>query len=367
MEIAEKWPNAGRAVWLFGGIVAYNNPGTDVEICAGSGGPVVRRCEIDSYGGLFEILKKQGFSIIGTTFVVHQDELNGLRPAEFRMAGLRNGWPLSELRQKWREVAFAASKLDQMPLMDVSSRLAFGLEYSQLRLYDLASAYAAQLRSRCAKDKPVEYQRFKDLLSREVYKSIHALFWELAVLRDTLAEFAAMFCFSKPGVRTLRGLLSFLRTAPSADPLSAELLSITDEKLGGWLARFASYRNFFTHIAPMEWTAGIAFSVQDVRRLNDQSTVPQIYYPLPGNIDELTRERSNGTFYPTMERLLEGSKRRADRAIDPDALEYLHLSLNQFAELAKTLIARSPLAPAGIHLGPEDIIGEVQWTPGTSE
>lgn len=367
MEIAEKWPNAGRAVWLFGGLVAYNNPGTEVEICAGSGGPVVRKCEINSYGSLFDILKKQGFSIIGTTFVVHQDELSGLRPAEFRMAGLRNGWPLSDLRQKWREIAFAASKLDQMQLMDLSSRLAFGLEYSQLRLYDLASAYAAQLSSRCAKGESVEYQRFKDLLSREVYKSIHALFWELAVLRDTLAEFAATFCFFRPNVRTLRGLISFLRTVALADPLSAELLSITDEKQGGWLARFTSYRNFFTHVAPMEWAAGIAFSVQDLRKLNDQSTVPQIYYPLPGNIDELTRERSNGAFYPTMERLSEASKRRSDRGTDPDALEYLHLSLNQFAELAKTLIARSPLAPAGIHFGREDITGEIQWIPGTSE
>lgn len=365
MEIAEKWPNAARAVWLFGGIVAYNNPGANVEICAGSGGPVLRKFEINSYGTLFEILKKQGFSIIGTTFVVHQDELSGLRPAEFRMAGLRNGWPLSDLRQKWREIAFAASKLDQMPLMDLSSRLAFGLEHSQLRLYDLASAYAAQLRSRCAKDRPVEYQRFKDLHSREVYKSIHGLFWEMAVLRDTLAEFAAMVCFRKPGVRTMAGLIKFLRSAASSDPLSAELLSITDEKRGGWLARFASYRNFFTHVAPMEWAAGIAFSVQDLRRLNDESTVPQIYYPLPGNIDELIRERSNGAFYPTTEKLLEASKRRADRATDPDALEYLHLSLNQFAELAKALIARSPLSPAGIHFGPDDITGEVQWTPGS--
>jgi hypothetical protein len=250
--------------------------------------------------------------------------------------------------------------------MDVSSRLAFGLEYSQLRLYDLVSAYAVQLRSRWERDKTLEYHRFKDLHGREVYKSIHALFWELAVLRDTLAEFAAIFCFSQPRIRTLRGLISFLKTAASADPLSAELLYAADETQSGWLARFASYRNFFTHVAPMEWAAGIAFSVQDVRTLNDQSMVPQIYYPLPGNIEELTRERSNGAFYPTMERLLAVSRHRADRSTDSDALEYLHLSLNQFAELAAALLARSPIAPAPIRFGAEDIIGEIRWTPGNS-
>jgi hypothetical protein len=361
------WPNAGRVVWLTGGIVAYNNPGAEVEICAGSNGPAIRTFKINSYGSLFEILKKMGLSIIGTTFVVHQDELRGLRPAEFRMASYGNGWPLSNLRQKWREIAFAASKQDQMPLMDVTSRLAFGLEYSQLRLYDLVSSYAVQLRARFDKDKRIEYQRFKDLNSREIYKSIHGLFWELAVLRDTLAEFAATFCFSQLGIRTLRGLLRFLKTASSPDSLCAELLSAADEKQGGWLAKFGSYRNFFTHVAPMEWAGGIAFSIQDVRTLNDQSMVPQIYYPLPGDIEKLTHERSNGSFYPTMESLLEASKRKPDRSADPDALDYLHFSLNQFADLATTLLGRSPLPPAPMDFGPEDIIGEIQWIPGSSE
>jgi hypothetical protein len=116
----------------------------------------------------------------------------------------------------------------------------------------------------------------------------------------------------------------------------------------------------------MEWAAGIAFSVLDRRQLNDQSTVPQIYYPLPANIEQLTRERSNGAFYPTMEKLLEASKRQTDRSTEPDALEYLHLSLNRFVELAAVLIARSPIAPTPIRLGASDIVGEVKWTPGVS-
>jgi hypothetical protein len=236
MEPSDQWCGAGRIVWLSGGVVAYNNPGADVEICAGSSGPALSRCKINSYGSLFETLIKQGFPIIGTTFVVHQDELDGLRPAEFRMAGFRGRWPLSSLRQQWREVAFASSKLDQMPLFDVSSRIAFGLGYSELRLYDLASAYAIQLRSRCHKETTVGYQRFKDPHSREVYKSIHALVWELAVLRDTLAEFAASFCYSKAGIRTLGGLLSYLKKMGASDPLSVELLAISDDKLAGWHA-----------------------------------------------------------------------------------------------------------------------------------
>jgi hypothetical protein len=191
------------------------------------------------------------------------------------------------------------------------------------------------------------------------------LFWELVVLRDTLAEFAAAFCFSQPGIRTLKELVGFLKTATSDDPLSAEVISAFTEETG-WLARLGSYRNFFTHTAPMEWAAGVAFSIQDVRTLNDQSKVPKIYYPLPRDIEALTRERSTGVFYPSMESLLEASKRLSDRSTDPDALEYLHRTMNQFAGLAKTLLDRSPLAPAPIRFGPGDVIGEIQWTPGTS-
>jgi hypothetical protein len=361
MDQRKDWPDAGRVVWLTGGLVAYNNPGPNVEICAGSNGHAVHEFTINSYGHLFEALKRQGFSIIGATFVVHQDELDGLRLAEFRMAGSASGWSLWNVEQQWRQIAFAASKQDNMPLLDISSRIAIGLEYSQLRLYDLAFAYGLQLHGHWHKNQALEYQTFSDLNSRQVYKAIHALFWELAVLRDTLAEFAAMYCFSLGRVKRLSNLTKLLQKNRHADPIAAEILRITDKSLNGWLSRFTSYRNFFTHSAPMESATGIAFTVQDVRKINDALMVPQIYYPLPGNIEDLTRERSHGIFYSSMAALVNALKHRPDRSLDPDALEYLHSCLNSFVELTKTLIAHSPISPAPIRFTAEDIVGEIKW------
>ena len=174
-----------------------------------------------------------------------------------------------------------------------------------------------------------------------------------------------MFCLARNGIRTLSGLLGDLKKAHSADQIAKELLAISDETLGGWLFQFSSYRNFFTHVAPMELATGIAFTVQDERRTKEQHRLPQIYYPLPGNIETLTRERSRGGFYSTANALMVASKRRPIRAEDPDALEYLHASLDRFVELAKKLVGRSPLPPAPIHLTDEDIIG-IEWTPGSS-
>ena len=365
-ELGTEWPNAGRVVWLAGGLTAYNNPGPDVEVCAGSNGRTLHKFSIREYGALYDILKRQGFSIIGATFVEHQEELEGVRPAQFRMAGRDRGWPLWDVREQWRQIAFAASRRNEMALMDISSRIASGLEYGQSRLYDLTAAYSVQLRACLHSGQAVEYRAFKDLNSKEVYKCIHALFWELAVMRDTLGEFAALFCFSQSGMKSLGGLVKHLKRGNSADPLAKEFMNITDESLGGWLSRFTFYRNFFTHIAPMEQATGTAFTILDTRRLSDILSVPQIYYPLPRDIEKLTRERSRGNFYPTLEALVAALRSRRDRAFDPDALEYLHVCLNQFVELATTLVARSPIPPVPIQLTQEDIIGEIKWNPGTS-
>jgi hypothetical protein len=365
-ELETKWPNAGRVVWLAGGLTAYNNPGPDVELCAGSNGRTLHKFSIRNYGDLYDILKRQGLSIIGATFVRHQEELEGLRPAQFRMAGHDRGWPLWDVREQWRQIAFAASRRDEMALMDISSRIASGLEYGQSRLYDLTAAYSVQLRACLHGRQPVEYRAFKDLNSREVYKSIHALFWELAVMRDTLGEFAALFCFSQSGIKSLGGLVKHLKKGSSADPLAKELINITDESLGGWLSRFTFYRNFFTHIAPMEQSIGSAFTILDTRRLSEILSVPYIYYPLPRDIEKLTRERSQGNFYPTLEALVAAQRSRRDRAFDPDALEYLHVCLNQLVELATKLVDRSPIPPIPIQLTQEDIIGEIKWNSGTS-
>jgi len=188
----------------------------------------LRSIHIESYGSLFDALARQGFTLIGVTFVHNQEEVEGLRPAEFRMAGLQRGWPVSNTRQKWSQVTFAASQQDNMLLMDVASRVAFGLQQAEMLLCDLVSAYAKQLGARSRKNEGQGYQRFKDLNSPEVYKAIHALFWELAVLRDTLAEFVASFCLARGGVRTLAGLLRSLKKQPSPDPIAIEVLNSTE-------------------------------------------------------------------------------------------------------------------------------------------
>mgnify|MGYP000271133397 CR=1 FL=1 len=366
MTAHSEWHHVTRIVWMSGGVVAVNNPGPEVQIGAGLGGRLIGSRRIPSYPNLFTMLSQQGFPIVGATFIESVAEVQGLRPPQFRMLSVGKGWLAWDIHQQWREIAHASGKHDNMPLMDVASRIASGMAYSDMRLHDLVDAYSIQLRGRLHENDAVDHQRFKDTNSFTVYKAIHALFWEMAVLRDVLAEFAAKFCFRRSGVTTLRGLISSLDKNPSDDPLARQFVEAADKATGGWLAIFTEYRNLFTHSAPMEQAEGVAFAILDTRVISPDLLIPQIYYPLPSNVAELTRRRSSGPLYATLKQLLDASSgRRPERSTEPDALDYLHSCLDQLAQLSLVLASHSPIHAQPIHIGPEDIIGEIRISRGS--
>ncbi len=336
-----------------------------MQIGAGLGGKIISSLRIPTYASLIAILRQQGYSIVGVTFIESKDEADGLRPSQFRALSDSQEWLAWDMHQQWSQIAHASGKRDNMPMMDVASRISSGLSYSEMRLYDLVEAYSIQLCGLSHANTSLEYRRFKDTNSFAVYKAIHALFWEMAVLRDTLTEFAAKFCFARPGVNTLSGLIRSLHNDSSADPLAMQLMAAADKKTG-WLAKFTDYRNLFTHSAPMEQAAGIAFTVLDTRVLSPELSIPQIYYPLPPNVAELKRRRSNGTLFMTFNELVEASSgRRHERTSEPDALDYLRSCFDKLAQLSAVLAARSPIDAEPTHFGPGDIIGEIRIREAT--
>lgn len=351
-----------RLVWLSGGVVAANPPGPEVELSAGPRGPFIAKVQVDP-PSLLPALRREGFVVIGVTFVTSPEEQQGLQSPEFRAAAPSGGWRIFEVHQQWRRIAFAAGKLDKMPLMDLASRIASNLTYSQIRLGDLAREYSRELRGHLTGQEAKEYVAFRDVNSYHVYKAIHGLFWEMAVLRDRLAEFVASFCLERPKITTLTGLRRSLKKQPSNDSIAAELLSMSEPPTG-WLARFGSYRDCFTHRASMEHAANIASVVQELRVISPRLTVPQVYFPLPADIEDLMKKRSEGVLFNSTKELAEASSRRHNRASEPDALEYLYDCLDRLATLAAELVKRSPIPPRPIEIRREDIVGEVRVSRG---
>jgi hypothetical protein len=290
------------------------------------------------------------------------DQLEGTRAPEFRAAGRKGGWRIWDTFQAWRNIASAAAKVNDMKLLDISSRISTGLQFSEKRLYDLAMSYSAQLHAHLKNDEPKAMQAFTDTFSPDVYKDIHALFWEMAVLRDVLAQFMAVFCLGRHDATTLSGLRKSLHKTPSTDADAIRLLELSDKSKSGWMATFGTYRDCFTHSAPLHQVEGVSWAIQDLLTLKDGKTVPQIYFPLPPDAEDLSRRRSKGPLFTSIKEMAENAARKRDRTTEPDALEYLHTCLCQFTELAAKLIHRSPLEPRPVVLTKEDIIGEIKIT-----
>ena len=185
----------------------------------------------------------------------------------------------------------------------------------------------------------------------------------MAVLRDVLAQFVAVFCLGREDASTLSGLRRSFNKAPSSDADAMRFINLSNKQSGGWMATFGAYRDCFTHSAPMHQVEGTSWAIQDLLTLKDGKTVPQIYYPLPPDADDLSRRRSKGPLFASLKEMAENSGRKRERASEPDALEYLHTCLCQFTELAAQLIPRSPLQPRMVILTKADIIGDIKITP----
>lgn len=356
----KEWPHVCRIVWLSGGLVAINEPGALVKIEVGINGPTYHEFRLSSFGSLFQTLSQLGFSVMGATHVVDMDEANGIRSPEFRAwAGGAQTWRVSDMHQQWNQVAHVAAKKNEMALMDVASRISSELGYSEMRLQNLAEAYSAQLSGKAKQGALKEFERFQDTHSLRVYLAIHALFWELAVLRDYLAEFAAKFVFGFEKIDTFSGLLTKLPKCQNEN-LAMELLTAGKDDKTGWIAVFTAYRNLFTHSAPMEQAAGIAFATLDHMAFMGGIKIPQLYYPLPHDARDIKNRRSSGVLYKNMDELVAISRKIPIRDTEPDALQYLHTTLVQMATLAEKLIQRSHIAPEIIHFTDADIVGSVQ-------
>lgn len=360
-------PVVSRLCYLGGGLSALDNTGSKTVLSAGLGGPVLTEFNYPAFDQLFTTLTQLGLLVVGCEFYQDVEEEQGLRPAGFRVFMSGRGWLVHDTWDKWRQVATSSMRVDQMDVADGAARIAFEMQAVEYRLLALCKAYSNQLRSLAILNELEDYRRFGNLNTGPVIHCVHALFYELAVLRDYLAEFMARFVFrvqrkEERPITKMASLRKRLVTKPVEDPLCSEIIQSTAEEAAepGWLAVLSAYRNLFTHVAPMEQVAVGSFGVQTYIAIKGDARLPILYHPLPANALELVRTRPNGFPFDSFTDWAKASAGlRPNRNEQPDALEYLHATVNRMAELAAKLIARSPVTPERIHIGPEDIIGPI--------
>lgn len=347
-------PTLVYQVWFAGGQVALYRADTgQLDHTHGLSDLVFASLQSLRLDKLFSCLSTCGLPILGITSFQFPDELTGRRvPLFMAWQDAEYWWGAKQAHHRWHMVSYGAEVVGQARLADLADRIACAVDECQTHLRNLCRAYATQLGAQDANTWALPSRCFSDSHSQAVYPAIHSFFWQLAVLRDLLAEFTAEHVFGYHAVTTYRGLLDKLKRDSVRDPVfAAKLLAAGDS--GGWIAVFTSYRNLFTHAASLRSVQGIHHTFQDTRILYARS-VPQLYYPLPRDPESLVRQRSAGSAVHTPTVPLELAE--PNRSHEPDALEYLATTFDRFVRLAIALALRSPVEPQMPTITDDDII-----------
>jgi len=373
MKLHPDWQPVSRVVHLHGGLTAVNEIDPSVLISAGIDAPVLASFATPAFAGLFSHLEHLGLGVIGCRFIQSADEVVGIRPADFRVFAIGKGWPAADVYQRLRNISSTAMKRDLMVVADCAARLAFEVQAVEGRILELSTAYAVQLRGYLHEKSKHErsYQRFDDTNSVRVVLAIHSLFFELAILRDTIAEFLARVVLGDDdrlsAVRSMAKLLPLLAKRRNSDELYERIQAAAagDADPPGWLAVMSAYRNLFTHVAPLEQVAHVHFVVFYMRSIVALGELPALYHPLPEQPIKLLKERQQGLPYTKFAEWAEASLgRNPDPAIEPDALTYLHGVVCRLVDLAVAVADRSPVAGEMLTISAADIRGPIKVTPG---
>lgn len=347
-------PALAYQVWFGGGQVAlYSASKCQLDHTHGLNELVFASLQSLQLDKLFSCLSTCGLPILGITAYQLRDEFTGRRvPLFMAWQDAEYWWGAKQAHDRWNMVSHGAEVASQTRLADLADRLACAVDECQTHLQNLCKAYAVQLGAQDAETWELPSRCFSDSHSQAVYPAIHSFFWQLAVLRDLLAEFAAGHIFGHDGIATYKGLLDKLKRDSTPDPdLAVKLRAAGGAE--GWISVFTSYRNLFTHAASLRSVQGVHHTYQDTRTLYTRS-VPQLYYPLPRDPELLVRQRSSGSATRTPTIPIEPTE--PNRSHEPDALEYLASTFDRFVQLAIALSLRSPVEPQMPTLTDEDII-----------
>jgi hypothetical protein len=255
-------PALAYQVWFGGGQVAlYSASKCQLDHTHGLNELVFASLQSLQLDKLFSCLSTCGLPILGITAYQLRDEFTGRRvPLFMAWQDAEYWWGAKQAHDRWNMVSHGAEVASQTRLADLADRLACAVDECQTHLQNLCKAYAVQLGAQDAETWELPSRCFSDSHSQAVYPAIHSFFWQLAVLRDLLAEFAAGHIFGHDGIATYKGLLDKLKRDSTPDPdLAVKLRAAGDA--GGWISVFTSYRATCSP-TPLHFEASKAFTTR---------------------------------------------------------------------------------------------------------
>lgn len=350
--MTENWPISGREIHLHGGLLAINEPKSNVvrlwpnTLCG-------KRFEIKipTYGKIYSEIKSLGLDIVGIEFITHESEAIGESPTQWRPYSYQQKiWPNWDATQLWSQIGNASYKHKDGLCYDLSKRISYQLTSLSLRLKDLSLSYRDQLNALNIQSKPSHGQRFQDGFTDTVYQKFHSFLFDACILRDYLSEF--VYNFSGGGalrevgkeVTTAGGLYKLLMKSSELSFFENHLKECMDNN--GWLKELGAYRDLVMHSAPISIANHQLYCIQEIISLPDSKQAQSVRFPIPGNPDGLYRQRCKRDDFDKYVKELELiAKAALDDYGEYDCLKYAQTTSTKLSYLALESGSLAPYKP----------------------
>lgn len=349
------WPPVLRTFHLAGGL-------RFVEIGPGKAilGPLAAAdvsIRYESYSGVAgTIAQRLGLPILGCEFFRDELEVENLFPAAWRavMPRRQNEWPTQIAEINWSGLSNVARRRSDPHLYLIAGAITSQYRFAAVRLQELSELYSDRLNSLLkTNDKLAEDQLFSGGFTDRLFSSIHAAFFEIATLKDYLAEYIGQQIYQDPMIDSFKKLNDLLLKAPRGGALEDEILSISGN--GGWLKDFSDRRNTFAHRMPFDRLSGSgAFHVK--RHVSPNSIAMWLLFvPMPAAVSPNFKKgfslpADDDSFTRAAVEAFKSSKSQ------PDTLEYLFDIFAKLTDFGNRLRTTFPHEPEMTSLSEADIV-----------
>lgn len=366
----KSWP-ASRIISLSGGAIAENIDNKIVCVRPLCTPNTFLKFEIPSYDSLYAALISLGLKPVSADFITNRHQIEGKIPVEVRAycSNSVNAWLLEGQSQKWSQLTSEAAKQKHAEIWDSSSRVSHQLRTIQVELASIAKTYRKQLHARVVSEDYVNGQRFADMFSYDCYQAVQNFLINACILRDYLAEFYYKFCL--PGdisvdvsVTTMASLVKHVLNSHEFDDGLFKTLQ-NETSRGGWIKELGDYRDLVAHSVPLAIAMHCTFLICESSYVSDKHEVPGVICPLPTSPGEIRTERAKGEAFRDFEnmwrRILDQAR---SQSYGLDGLQYAHSIAQRLADLAASILLKSPIAPKMQVIDDSMVIGEIKVTGG---
>jgi hypothetical protein len=355
-ESDQEWPCVFRTLHLPGGMRVVETAPGKAQFAPISTGSI--ELNIKSYQDIANELKRAiGLPILGCECFRDDEEIEGLRPASWRpvLPKRANEWPTHVAELNWSGLSNVAQKRNDPRLYLIAGAITSQFRFASVRLLDLSESYFKNidviLKSRTELSEGILVRGY---FVDQLYSSIHAAFFEMATLRDYIAEYIAYQIYRDTKTNSMAWLFEKIQKGGFSTELEKEIETIYGG--GGWLREFSDRRNTLGHRMPFDRLAGAGMMHFRKHVTPLGATAWLLFMPIP---DAVAADFKAGFVLPA------NDEEFGQNVIDElrtaktreDTLTYLFGIFSQLIDFGNRLRATFPYAPEMVTITDEHILG----------